>query len=300
MSHRTATKFLVLAAVLTGLIVLDCRWAAGAELGRAPNTRDEAIRAIPFNKLNRPTQTRLWPVVSDPSIYRQMPAEVISSDPELFLFLVRHPEVIVNIWELMGITHVKMNRTGDYTFQASDGAGTNSTVELVYGTSDLHVLYAEGTYEGPLLKRPIQGQCVMVLRTEYSMDGQRRTLVSNRFDIFLKLDHVGAEIIAKTLHPLVGKAADYNFSESIKFIGKVADAAEQNGPGVQRLASRLTGINEQMRQEFSDLAATAYHRSVLRESGQFLTTPLQSSADMPPADSTSQSTPATMLQPALR
>ncbi len=234
--------------------------------------REQSVRSIPFQKMNKPTQAKLWPVVSNPSIHRQMPAEIIASDPQMFLFLIRHPEVIVNIWELMGITHVKMDRTSSYTFEASDGAGTNSKVELVYGTNNLHVLYAKGTYDGPLFKRPIQGQCVMVLQSEYRQDTKKRTFVANKFDIFLKVDHVGAELIAKTLSPLVGRAADYNFSESVKFIGKIAEAAEKNGPGVQRLASRLQKVDPTMRRKFSDLAASVYHKSVLRKSGEFQTT----------------------------
>ena len=74
-------------------------------------------------------------VISAPSLHRQLPVTVVQSDPDLYVFLVRHPEVVVNMWDILGITKVSINRTADYAFDARDGAGTACQVELVYGRS---------------------------------------------------------------------------------------------------------------------------------------------------------------------
>ncbi len=230
-------------------------------------TKREAIDAIPFNQLDEEAHAKLWSVVSRPSLYRQMPPTMISSDPDLYVFLVRHPEIIVNMWDLMGITKVTINRNADYIFDASDGAGTDSRVELIYGDQNLHVMYAEGTYEGPLLKNEIRGRCVLVLRSDYSKSQDNDTLVTSRLDVFLQIDNVGAELIARTLHPLVGSTADQNFVESVKFVGQVTEAAESRPQRLLQLTQRLTKIKDPVRQQFSELTTIASQRAVQRRAG---------------------------------
>ena len=147
-----------------------------------------------------------------------------------------------------------------YVFDAADGAGTLSRVELVYGTPNLHVMYGEGEYEGPLLKNKITGKCVLVLRSDYYAGASGETLVQNRLDVFMSVDQRGIGMLAKTLHPLVGKAADHNFVETTRFLGRMSRTAEENGPGVQRMASRLEGVSAEVRQEFSELALLTHRR----------------------------------------
>lgn len=243
--------------------------------GRLQNqqARNDAIRAIPFDQMNQQVQAKISRVVKNPGIFRRLPAQAIDCDPNLHTFLVRYPEVLVNIWQLMDITKVQVNRTGPFTFDASDGMGTHTSVELVYGRPELHVYYAEGFYEGPLFRNRITGRCVLVLRSEFAKQGDRVNIKSF-MDVFVDMDNVGAEIVAKTLHPLVGKTADFNFVETVKFIGQVSQASELNGAGVERLAARLQNVNPDVRQTFSQHVEVVYQRSILRASaGVAPTTP---------------------------
>jgi hypothetical protein len=228
-------------------------------------SREEAIRAIPLTSLNDPLRTKIEAVISSPTVYRRMPVAVISCDPELYVFLVRYPEVIVNMWQLMGVTRVKLKRQGAYAFDAEDGAGTTAKVELVFGTREKHLVLAEGAYEGPMLPRRVSGRCVLLLSSGYSQNRDGRPYISSRLDAFVQLDNVGVELVAKVLHPLMGRTADTNFVESTKFLSQVSHAVETNGEGIQRLATQLDGIQPQIKDQFAELAAKINHRSVVRE-----------------------------------
>ncbi len=244
--------------------------ATAAPLGQGAldqQTRQEAIDAIPFDQLTEASRQKLWSVVSQPSIYRQLPITVTEADPDLHVHLVRYPEVVVSMWQLMGITKVQIQRTSDFTFKAADGAGTVCDVQLIYGDSNLHVYYAEGSYEGALLRKLIRGNCVMVLRSDYHQTETQQVFVTNRLDMFVQLDNVGAEILAKTLHPLVGKSADHNFIESTRFLGQVSQAAEARSSGLQQLAARLENIDEPVRERFVEVAANANRRAAQRLAG---------------------------------
>ena len=244
--------------------------------------KEEALRAIPLDRLSDPVRAKVSNVVSRPTIYRHLPTQIVECDPDLHIFLLRYPEVVVNIWQLMGVTKVKVNRTGPLTFDAIDGAGTVCRAELVYGTPNVHVYYADGYYDGPLLQKPVTGDCVLLLRSSYGNQGGR-TVVTNTLDVFARLDHLGVEILVKTFYPAVGKAVDFNFAESIRFVGQVSQAAEANGPGMQRVAANLQNVQPAVRESFSQHVNLAYQRAVLRKGDPSV--PLASSASERPPTS---------------
>jgi hypothetical protein len=266
-SNRTSLAIVLSIATAVGF-PLAAEAAPFGQTALDQESRNEAINSIPFDQLTEATRGKLWGVVSQPSIYRQLPVTVIESDPDMHVFLVRYPEVIVNMWQLMGVTKVQIQRTGEYTFKASDGAGTVCDVQLVYGDQNTHVYYAEGSYEGPLLRKLIGGSCVMVLKSDYSRTEDQSVYVTDRLDMFVQLDNVGAEILAKTLHPLVGKSADHNFTESTRFLSQVSQAAATRGAGLQHLAGRLNNIGEPVRDRFAQIATEVNHRASLREAGR--------------------------------
>jgi len=248
---------MVICAVAINPLICDRTFAS--VVGKATSSRaarEDAIRSIPFDRLTEDVQERITDIVHRPTIFRRMPIKVIDCDPELYRFLVRYPEVVVNIWKLMNITNVSLQRTGRYTLDAADGAGTISSMELVYGTQDTHLIYCDGAYEGPLFRRPVNGRCVLLLKSGFVETEKSRTHVVNRLDVFLQLDHAGAEVLTKTLHPLVGRSADVNFLESTEFLQRISRTAEQNGPGMQRLALRLDDVHDAVRRRFADLMGT--------------------------------------------
>jgi hypothetical protein len=243
--------------------------------------KEDALRAIPLDRMSDPVRAKVSNVVSRPTIYRHLPTQIVECDPDLQVFLLRYPEVVVNIWQLMGVTKVKVNRTGPLTFDAIDGAGTVCRAELVYGTPNVHVYYADGYYDGPLLQKPVTGDCVLLLRSSYGNQGGS-TVVTNTLDVFARLDHLGVEILVKTFYPAVGKAVDFNFAESIRFVGQVSQAAEANGPGMQRVAANLQNVQPAVRDSFSQHVNLAYQRAVLRKGDSSV--PLSSSVGDTPTD----------------
>jgi hypothetical protein len=261
-TKRLVSRFaLVTWFTVAGFLFPGLAWAQTGEASTTRASKDDALRSIPWNKLNQPTQEKLSEVVSRPSIFRRLPVKVIDCEPEMFIFLVRYPEVVVNIWEIMGVSNVNIRRTGDYTFTAADTGGTNCNVELVYGSPNMHILYADAVYDGNLLTGKVRGKCVLVLRSEYSQaDG--RTVVTSRMDMFVKVDSVGADLIARTLQPMIGKSADVNFTETADFISRVSVASQSNQNGVSQLASQLENCTPAVKNKFAEVSVAVHNRHV--------------------------------------
>jgi hypothetical protein len=257
-----------LAALAAGLAPSRAVAARGKEEpDSSAQSRDDAIRSLPLSELTAESRRKLMGVIERPSIYRRLPYKSIDCDPALYIFLIRNPEIVINIWQLMGIQNMKAERLGPYLWKGNDGAGTECDVELIYGNDNLHVIYCDGTYEGALLAKRITGRCVLILKSGYAQAADRRWHVANRMDMFLQIDNTAADVVARTLSPWVGKVADANFQESCYFASKLSQTAEQNGAGVQRLADKLAQVEPPVRDEFSKIAVAVQQRAALRDVG---------------------------------
>jgi hypothetical protein len=248
-----------------GLLPGSTAVAALEEADTSPQARDDAIASLPLSDLTAETRRKLMMVCERPTLFRRMPQKSMACDPALHLFLIRNPEVVVNIWQLMGVATMSAERLGPYAWKGADGAGTNCDIELVYGTDNLHIIYGDGYYEGTLLKKKVTGRSVLVMKSGYGRGPDQRSYVANRLDLFLQIDNLAADVVTRTLSPWVGKVADANFHESCVFASKLSQTAEQNNPGVQRLAERLTKVDPAIRDEFSKVAAAVPQRAAGRD-----------------------------------
>lgn len=257
-------KLLIGWLVLTILVQLPSAAIAVEKLSSGTTSKQakkQAISSIPFESLTPETKAKISGILEKPSIYRRLPITSIDVDPDMYLFLVRYPEVLVNIWQIMGVTQMEIERTGPFELKSDDGAGAKSNIELIYGTHNKNIYYAEGTYSGPLLKRKLSGRAVMILHTKYERGPNGKQRTRNSLDVFVKVENATAGLIAKTLNPIVGSTADHNFVETLKFVERLNETTEQNGVGVQRMAYRLKNLNEQVRDQFVQVAGTVYERS---------------------------------------
>lgn len=226
-------------------------------------SRDEAARAIPFAKLDSEARAKVSRVLAATTLYRRMPSQMIECDPNLYVFLVEHPDLVVNIWETLGISEVSVERLNERSFSANDKAGTLGRMEYLHRSPELHLVYAEGSYDGPLFGRSIKGKTLLMLRSRYFRNADGRHYVRCRLDAFLHVENVGVGVLAKTFQPLVGAAADHNFRETAAFLGSVSRAAEVNYAGMQRMAERLTKVDDSDRQKFAEMAEQMAVRAAL-------------------------------------
>jgi hypothetical protein len=216
--------------------------------------KDEAIRLIPYQGLDSAARAKIDSVLADTALFRRLPVQVIQCDPEMYLFLVEHPDVVVNIWEVFGITQLAVHEIARDTFRVAEEGGTRGTMELLYASHDTHVFFAEGDCNGPMTGRPIHGRTLVVLKSGYVRETDGQYYVTCRLDAFLQVDRAGVELVTKTLQPIIGKVADVNFAQTVGFLGSLSRTAAANPSGVARLALKLTEVQPPVRDRFVELA----------------------------------------------
>lgn len=216
--------------------------------------RQEAIRSIPWQQLDQAAAADVRYVIENAGLFRRLPAQSIECSPVLFNFLLEHPDVVVNIWRVLRLSDVQLTRVGEGVFRADDRSGTTGQLRLVYRGENLHVVYGEGRYDGPLLARPVKGQCVLVVRTEHTVQTDGRPLATCRVDAFLHVENVGVDVLARTFQPLLGRTADHNLRETAQFVTMLYQAAESNLEGIRQVADSLKDVSEEDRVRFAELA----------------------------------------------
>jgi hypothetical protein len=232
--------------------------------------RDEAMRAIPWRQLAPNDRQTAQFMVKNASIYRRLPTRIIDCDPDLFTFLIKRPEVVIDVWRVMGISQVALNRMPDGSYEGTDGAGTTGTVRYLCGqwgqdAQNTAVVYAEGAYEGPPFLTKIKAQSLMLVRSAAVQETNGRNYVTVRIDSFVRLEQVGVELMAKTVQPWISKTADRNLIETLTFVSNFSRTAEKNPQGVERLAMRLPSIDEPTRNELVKICFRSAERYALRD-----------------------------------
>ncbi|MDA7977516.1 MAG: hypothetical protein MPJ50_01945 [Pirellulales bacterium] len=246
-----------LAGSLSMLALQPSRLIAAPPVSRDPggssSARDRAaaIRAIPMNALDRAARQKVNAVLASITIFRRLPVQMFQCDPELYLFMIEHPDVTTNIWEVLGVSDVAIRKTGQRTFSANDGAGTKSDIEFLHVAPDTHLLYAVGSYDGSLFTRPVRGGALLLLKSGTIKDKGGRSYLTCRLDVFCRVDHLGVELTAKTFQGLVGKSADHNFVESISFLDQLSQAAAARSKRVLEIADQLDKVTSEDKQAFS-------------------------------------------------
>lgn len=218
------------------------------------SARKEVTEAIPWEELDDRATDKLNAVLDDVTIYRRLPTQTIECDAALYRYMIANPDLVVNIWAALGISSVALERQAGGGFLANDGEGTRGRVEFLYAGADMHIVYASGKYEGPLFHRPVRGNSVMILRSEYlraTADAPRR--IRCKLDVFVRLEHAGVEMLAKTFQPLVDRVADHNFKETTAFLASLSYTAASNPPKIDRITTKLVNVPDDVRNNFTYL-----------------------------------------------
>lgn len=223
--------------------------------------RREAIKNLPLEHLSPAQREVTLSIAKGRSLFRRLPEQEIECDPELYGFLLANPEVVVNIWRMMGISRVNMVRHDDGTIEATDGQGTHCHITVLLQTPESVLLYATGSYNGPLYPQPLQAKCVIHLRSQFGDREDGSYIVRCGIDAFIDIDNVGVEILVRTVQPLVGRVADHNFEETTLFMQGLSRTLARKPLHGQALSIRLTEIPLETRDRFAKLAAEVANRN---------------------------------------
>jgi hypothetical protein len=268
-----ARSWMVLAGVVVALAATpllrparaDRADGAAARIDSGSSSRESrrrALAALPLDRIPEPQRKAIEPCLRSATLYRRLPTETVICDAELLDFALTKPEAIVDMWRVLGISHLTLDPVGPNQWKLNDGYGTTGMLRLVHqerqGRSGLLVFHGRGVYTGPLSPKNLTGSCVLLVRHGPAMpavDGRERQTV--QIDTFLDMDGVGLEIVTRTLQPIIVRSAASNLHEICLFMTTLSDSARTNPEGVAQLAGKLQQTDAAARQTLATIARRA-------------------------------------------
>lgn len=239
-------------------------WSDGGSSSR--EARREALDELPLQRMPAATRQAVERTIRATTLYRRLPVQSFACDAALLDFALVHPEAIVDVWRVLGISRLVLDPAGPAQWRLADGYGTVGMLRLVHherqGRGGLYVYHGRGGYSGSLAPKPLTGNCLILVRHEPQPAGDGTERQTVRIDAFLDVDGMGLELVTRTLQPLIVRSAAANLEEICIFMETLSTAAARNPAGIERLIARLSRTDPADRATFARIARAAGNAAV--------------------------------------
>jgi hypothetical protein len=211
------SSFLALVVTLTCLLPMVGTGAAPAPLA-LPEQMPAAERA------------RLMHVAENASVSTQVDAEPFVSRPDIFEYLLDHPEFASHVTQTLKLARYRIWHTPE-GLVLDDGWGATGLFNLVYATRGMRVMYALGQYK-PKALPSIKGQAVVMVAYGFRPAAEGRDVVTSTVTGFVKLESRFLAFASRLASTVAQNKADSEARKLMKVFARESQAVHDNPAGV--------------------------------------------------------------------
>lgn len=229
------------------------------------SSRKEALNALPLNRLAAPDLARARKVLSDISLFRELPTLAFPVHPEVYEFFTAHPDVAVSIWRVMGISKFEMWQTDRRQYEADAGDGTTGIIDVLYQDHNQALVICDGVFTSPLLSKPLEAHALLHLQFNFVRSRDGETYAKHRVTMFVAFPSQAVGTAAKVISPVSNMIIDRNFEEVSLFLHMMSLAMARQPGWMEQVARRMKGVLDERRVELRKLTARVYVEARRRE-----------------------------------
>lgn len=225
------------------------------QLAKASTSREsasEAVNQIPWSAIPPQVRQKVETMVSGYTFYRRLPMTGGYCNPEIYDYILCHPEVLVGIWEANGFNQISLTNDGNGHFSMRDVSGTRGEVDVLYHDNGMLIFLCNGTYEGQMSARPITGDVLCVLQYRFTEDTSNRNapIAVTRLDAFVRMQNPSADLVGKAFAPMIGKVVDSNFVKMVDSVNQISETMEKNPKLLADTLQEAQSVSMETKQEF--------------------------------------------------
>ncbi|MDR3182734.1 MAG: hypothetical protein LBT89_07430 [Planctomycetaceae bacterium] len=209
----------------------------------------ESLKRLPWDQLSVSDKLKIKKVVTRMPMFRKMPAQTVYADPEVYSFMLQHPDTVIAFWQHLGATQLSLRELKKDKYQVKETSGTEAVAEILYRSRDLCIVYAKGEYHGPFLAKPCTGEVLLFLRSKAARDQGGEPMIVCELDTVVALDNLGADMLAKMFYTSLGKIADDNFAQTVAFVSHFSKTAAKQPEGLKSTAKAVRSIRQDVAEE---------------------------------------------------
>ena len=172
-------------------------------------------------------RTRLQQLAEAASVSAQAAGEPFVARPDVFEFLLNHPEFATHVSRALKLARYRIWRGPDGGLWLDDGWGLVGQFSIVYAAAGMRVAYAHGQYQSGLLPS-IRGQAVVVIEYGMSPTADQRILISSAVTGFVKLDSRIVALAGMLAGSVATAKAEKEAKRLVKIFAKATRAIEEN------------------------------------------------------------------------
>lgn len=229
-------------------------------------TKAKALEALPLAQLSPEARARTEAIVHDVGFFRRTPTVTFACQPEVYTYFLDCPESAVSIWRAMEISQMKLWKIQPNKYQGDAGDGTTGTIEVLHRTPERILVYSEGEYKSPFLKKAIIARSILHLETTFFRETDGVVYTTHRADLFVSFPSQTIETIAKVLQPLTAPIADRTFTEVSMFLKMMSIGMARRPDWVQQMVVKMENVPDPYKTRLLELNAFIHQR----ESGQLV------------------------------
>ncbi|MFZ9089151.1 MAG: hypothetical protein ACO3FE_03590 [Planctomycetaceae bacterium] len=218
------------------------------------DVRKQAAASIPWQRMSSANRARAAEIVNSCTQFRRLPQLDYAIDHEIYSYLLKHPDVAVSTWRVMGISEFQMLQTGPQLYSASASDGSEGIAEILYQDDQEIVFVCSGEYRNVLLPRPLTASALIRFRTVFTQHQRGTHLVRQTGDVFVHFPSVGVAGLAKLLSPVTNSLMDRNLFEVSLYAAMMSRAVQQDPHWVIGMAHDLDGVHPDRRRELAAVA----------------------------------------------
>ena len=215
---------------------------------------EDARSNMPLKGMSQENRQRAQQIIKERSQFRRLPSLQYTIDEPMFRYLLRHPDVAVSTWRVMGISRFEMWQTGEMEYEAQAIDGSEGIADILYQDDNQMVFVCQGSYHNPLLPRPMEASALIWFRAVYAPNAEGTHVVTQKADVFVRFPSSSVSAIAKVLTPVLHSLMDRNLFE-ISLYGSMMSRAVRDEPEwVVQVAQQMEGVLPQRKGELIEVA----------------------------------------------
>jgi hypothetical protein len=212
---------MIRAVVLLCLViaVAPARAEPRAEKGKVSTTL-----SLPVALESMPAQTRdaLTKVMKDPTLSAVSPVDEFVAHPDMYQWLLDHPDRAAGAWRKMGVAAVDIKPLKDGRFCWKDENGSELVWQNVAQGPNGRVWYAEGKVKpGPLMPS-VSVTAVAVLNHSDKPRAAGDAVIKQQIEVFLRTDSKTAAMMTKMLGDSAPRMAQQGSEQLLMFFSGIA------------------------------------------------------------------------------
>lgn len=204
---------------------------------------------LPYPRMSPGARDRASRILANTSQYRRMPSLQYPVDPNMYQYLINHPDVAVSTWRAMGISKLQMTQKSRFEYVASAMDGSDGIADVLWRDANQCLFIVEGRYNSPVLPSSIQASALVWLQYRFVRNKAGEILVNQQVETFVHFHSAAIETIAKLASRITNSILDRNAFEVSLYARMMSQAGQKDPRWISEVAARLDGVPEERKTE---------------------------------------------------